>query len=293
MEHCPSMKIPIAGACLLDPVSRLQGVENQALLVAVQMNNPADIRDAVMNLTTGDPRRKYFVYRFTAELARLLDMNPKRINVVSITGITSIIVNTVFSTVEIPGDFTATAKSAGERSPMGLVSLLRALQRDTGSMLYASPFFSYIDRNYQPDPIKVRLCPDNQYRVVCPYKYEILPQGLTILIFLACMAAMMLLVTILCLGAWRVDNDDDTLRIYQLEQDEKARQEDFNSMDVAKRLEFATSWLEGRFYCEGWQRAPRGAVKNKKGAFAALTGGGAADNGDSAGEGAGMEAITN
>lgn len=115
VDHCPAAKIPVAGECQPDPVA-MMAVEKQAIMVSLKMHNPAAIRNHIYNRSADDPERRYFEYRFTYELARILDANPDRFKVSSISN-GSVIVNTVFTTVVEDNP----AAAATARSPLGLL----------------------------------------------------------------------------------------------------------------------------------------------------------------------------
>merc|ERR1719436_1198115 len=142
------------------------------MMLPVRMNVPGNSGGNLAEHTSNDAELLYFIYRYTYELARLLDCDPKRIVVSSLSN-GSVEVNTVFTTV---GD-EAAIKATTERSPRALISLFQALQSDTSSQLHESNFFKYVDQAYKPPPIPVRKCPDNTYRVFCPYTDAIMANG--------------------------------------------------------------------------------------------------------------------
>lgn len=47
-------------------------------MVPIKMHNPDATRNHIFNRSTEDPERKYYVYRFTYEIAQLLDSTPER-----------------------------------------------------------------------------------------------------------------------------------------------------------------------------------------------------------------------
>merc|ERR1719215_1441620 len=104
------------------------------------MSVPSVTGVSLPDLATSDAERRYFVYRFTYELARLLDCDAKRIVITSLSN-GSVIFNTVFKPVEIAAGEDGEPRDAfqsAERTPRGLVSLLQALQRDQSSLMYKS-----------------------------------------------------------------------------------------------------------------------------------------------------------
>uniref|UniRef100_A0A7S3U780 Uncharacterized protein n=1 Tax=Strombidinopsis acuminata TaxID=141414 RepID=A0A7S3U780_9SPIT len=105
--------------------------------------------------------------------------------------------------------------------------------------------------------IAVRLCPDNIYRVMCPYNQEITSQSAAFSVFILGVLCIPVVLGALCMLAWRIDFDhpgavsEDVM--------EKLRA-DPRLVDVEVQVEFARSWLEGRFTGEEWQRARRAQV---------------------------------
>lgn len=245
-EHCPKTKVPIAGECRLDPIA-LAANDNQAVMLPVRMIASANAAQDLPMRPSSDSELKYFIYRYTYELARLLNCDPARIHVASLSN-GSLIVNTVFTTV---GDETALAATT-ERSPRALVSLLQALQVDTSSSLYMSQFFRDIDTTYMPEPIEVRQCPGGAYRVFCPYQYDIRTTAGTIAWFLGSVVALPLILVLLCACLWIVDYD--TRGSVDEEIYEKVRRNP-NLVEPPVQVEYAKSWLEGRFMGEDWEQA--------------------------------------
>lgn len=245
VEHCPKTKIPIAGNCVRDPYA-IEAEDRQAMMIAVRMHEPA-AGGNIADRPSDDAELLYFIYRYTYELARLLDADPERIQVSSVSN-GSVLVNTVFTTV---GGEEA-IQVGTERSPRALVSLLQALQTDTSSQLHESAFFKHIDRDYLPPPIPVRQCPDGTYRVFCPYEGVILSAG-EVLAYLCVGVVLVPLVLMCCCGcAWAIDFE--TASPISDEVLEKVR-EDYKQVDVPLQIEYAKSWLEGRFMGEDWQKA--------------------------------------
>merc|ERR1712061_57007 len=215
------------------------------------MMSPAAAPD-IADRPSDDAELLYFIYRYTYELARVLDCDPKRIVVASLSN-GSVLVNTVFTTV---GDETA-IRATTERSPRALISLFQALQSDTSSQLHESNFFKYVERAYKPPPIPVRKCPDDTYRVFCPYTDQIMSTSTATLYFLVGVVALPLLLLGQCLLAWRIDFETPN----SITEDilEKVR-ENPKQIDAPLQVEYAKSWLEGRFMGEDWQRARQGRV---------------------------------
>jgi hypothetical protein len=250
VEHCPKTKVPIAGECRLDPYA-LADTERQAVMLPVRMTSDGELVQVDLGVRPSyDSELRYFIYRYTYEMARLLNADPQRIEVASISNGTgqSVIVNTVFTTV---GDEEALAAST-ERSPRGLVSLLQALQADTSSSLYMSTFFKSIDQVYVQEPVAVRQCPSGDFRVYCPFKDDIWQYDWTMLWFGVGMVSVPLVLGFVCICLWKIDSetkaavDDDIL--------EKVRRNP-NLVDPPLQAEYAKSWLEGRFMGEDWEVA--------------------------------------
>lgn len=144
-----------------------------------------------------------------------------------------------------------------ERSALGLISLFKNLQSDTSSSMYAAgSLFRWIVRAHQPPHIAVRKCAgDEEYRVLCPYVSEgataIWSWGKTVLWYSIGQVIVAICLVILCCGVWRIDADrkepidEDILE--KLVRDPKL-------VEPEIRLEFARSWIEGRFMGEKWQK---------------------------------------
>lgn len=216
------------------------------------MNDNSVATGAIADRPSTDPERKYFIYRFTYELARLLDCDPQRIIVASLAN-GSIVANTVFD-VTLPG------ASTDERSPMGLVTLLRRLQEDQSSNMYESSFFRFVNRDTIPPAIPVRECLDGEFRIFCPYTGTIASMPAAIAQWFAAVLGTMLLLALCCNRLWAVDcepkekYDEDTL--LKLSSDDTR-----NGVDHHTQKEYARSWLEGRFMGEQWQEARGEPVK--------------------------------
>jgi hypothetical protein len=253
VNDCPSTKVPIAGDCLRDPLT-LRPEERQALMLPIKIDDPNQQRD-LANAPTDDPERKYFMYRFVYDLASLLNCDSKRLIISSLSK-QPVIINTIFTPpVGISDDTPVTVTD--ERSALGLVSLFKKLQSDTSSSMYAAgSLFKDIVRAYQPTPISVRKCPgDEEYRVLCPYVSEgataIWSFGKTVLWYSIGQLVVAICLVILCWGVWGIDKDrkapidEDILE--KLVKDPKL-------VEPEIRLEFARSWIEGRFMGEKWQK---------------------------------------
>jgi len=251
VEHCPKTKIPIAGDCLRDPVAA-EPMDSQALMLEVCMRESSVGGSYLVARRSSDAEKRYFIYRYTYELSRLLNTDPTRIDVVSLSN-GSVMVSTIFKTV---GNSEAIAAST-ERSPMGLISLFRALQSDTSSQMYTSSFFREVCRTQPQKTVNVRKCPDGQYRVVCSYVAPGLSPGVWTSIFLLGVIGQALLLGLLCVCAWQVDTDV-TGEVTKELLDQIRR--DPLSVDPKQREEYALSWLEGRYMGERWQQARQGQM---------------------------------
>jgi len=253
VDYCPKNKIPIAGDCRLDSLA-MQHADSQALMIPVRMTVPSVTGVSLPDLATTDAERKYFDYRFTYDLARLLNCDAKRIIIASLSN-GSVIVNTVFKAVEVAAGTDGEPRDgfvSGERTPLGLVSLFQALQRDQSSLMYKSPFFKYIDRDFVPKPLPVRLCFDTSFRVFCPYSKSIQGVGTTSVIFVCLM--LLCQCWCVCCGCawWHIDKD----RSKTVSKEDLARVRDNpQKVEPQLRIEYATSWLDGRFVGEDWEKA--------------------------------------
>lgn len=242
VDHCPKTKVPVAGACRQDPIAQATW-DLQALMVAVKLNDGPMTSPHIVYKPSSDPERRYFIYRYTYELAGLLNCDPQRIEVTSLAN-GSVIVNTVIKPVGVDGELSY----ADERSPMALISLLRALQNDTSSALYRSKFFNTIDRVYNPPPLLVRLCDDGVYRAFCPYVGDTSTGGATLSLVFGILISVFSM-NILCTLAWQVDRerkdkyDDSVLRDIKR-----------GSAKPEVQADYALSWLEGRYMGEDWQK---------------------------------------
>lgn len=252
VQHCPKTKIPVAGACLRDPVA-MQSEERQALMLPIRIDDPLQSPN-LASASQDDSERRYFEYRFTYDLASLLNCDPARILVASLSN-GSVIANTVFTPV-VAEDEPITVST--ERSPLGLVELLRSLQNDTSSAMYAGgageSLFRYIDRSYTPVPIKVRKCSvDGVYRVFCPYRDgTILASWRAAMYFWFGSVGLAVMVVCICGGCWFVDMERPSVSDQEVLE---KLQQDPRLVEPEQQLEFASSWLEGRFMGERWQKA--------------------------------------
>jgi len=249
VNDCPKTKSPIAGDCLAD-VNAFAPEERQALMLPITIDYK-ETKRSLANAPSDDPERKYFMYRFVYDLASLLNCDSKRILISSLSN-GSVIVNTIF-TPAVTDDAPVTVTA--ERSPLSLISLFKKLQGDTSSSMYAaSSLFKDIVRAYKPEPIKVRVCPaDKDYRVFCPFvEGTIMSWAGSFMMFWIGQLLVAICLIILCCGVWRVDADRkepiDEDVVDKLVRDPK-------SVEPEIRVEFARSWIEGRFMGERWQKA--------------------------------------
>jgi len=251
VEHCPKTKTPIEGECRRDMVELGPSVrDDQAMKIAIRMDGASVSAADLADRSSNDGELRYFIYRYTYELARLLDCDPKRIDVVSISEGTmdTVLVHTVFTTV---GDEEALEAST-ERSPLGLINLLRAMQNDRSSQLYTSVFFNSIDRSYQPEPLKVRKCDDELYRVFCPYTDAIASPGFVVMLFLLGFFLFPVVLGLIGFLAWRIDFESEG-PVTEDVLEKIAR--DPRLVEPELQKEYARSWMEGRFMGEQWEMA--------------------------------------
>jgi hypothetical protein len=250
IAYCPKTKTPVAGECQRDPYA-LEADDDQAMMLSVKMIYNVG-GQPIFQRTSDDPELRYFKYMYRYEMASLLKADPNRIIVASLSnGSAHVVVNTVFTPVVDSG--TSTLAQTAERSPRALISLLQQLQDDTSSSLHEhGSFFVDIDRSNTPDPIKVRLCPDETYRVFCPYRKDIRSTGNAVGHFAIGALLFPVVFSMFCFFAWGIDFDSKKPidpRVL-----EKAR-EDPKQLDLPQQAEYARSWLEGRFMGEDWQNA--------------------------------------
>eukprot|EP00440_Ansanella_granifera_P012049 gb/GFBE01013096.1/.p1 GENE.gb/GFBE01013096.1/~~gb/GFBE01013096.1/.p1 ORF type:complete len:136 (+),score=37.93 gb/GFBE01013096.1/:1-408(+) len=132
------------------------------------------------------------------------------------------------------------------------------MQEDTSSQLYQSSFFKYIDRAEIGTPLPVRQCPDNVFRVFCPYTGGIMSTGESLLIFMGGCALVPLVLSLLCCMMWNIDMEKSS----GIDEDVVEKiQHDPSQVEPKLQIEYAQSWLEGRFMGEEWQKA-RLAIAN-------------------------------
>merc|ERR1719183_3256328 len=128
VEHCPMSKVPVAGECKTDPVA-LQPVDTEAILVSLRLTQNEEARDMnIFSMSWEDPERQQFVYQFSTEMGKFLNVGLNRFKITSISN-GSVIVNVVMT----PADEAMEAEPSdamSDRSPRGLLSLLRMLQSD-------------------------------------------------------------------------------------------------------------------------------------------------------------------
>ncbi|CAE7838334.1 unnamed protein product, partial [Symbiodinium microadriaticum] len=204
----------------------------------------------IASRSSDDAEQRYFIYRYVYEMGKILNADPTRIQVASLSN-GSVVVNTVFMVVGTWNDI----KSTDERSPWGLISLLKALQADTSSQLYQSPFFKFIDRSAMPEPLPVRLCDDGVFRVFCPYTGGIMSTGEALGILFLGIAIVPLALGCLCCGLWHIDVDKGS--VVDVDDVVEKLQEDPSQVDPKLQIEYAESWLQGRFMGEEWQKQRR------------------------------------
>jgi len=250
VEHCPRTKIPIAGKCMRDTLA-FHARDTQDYMLPIRMTDPYESSGtAIASRSSDDAEQRYFIYRYVYEMGKILNADPTRITVASLSN-GSVVVNTVFKVVGTWNDI----KSTDERSPWGLISLLKALQADTSSQLYQSPFFKFIDRSAMPEPLPVRLCDDGVFRVFCPYTGGIMSTGEALGILFLGIAIVPLALGCLCCGLWHIDVDKGS--VVDVDDIVEKLQEDPSQVDPKLQIEYAESWLQGRFMGEEWQKQRR------------------------------------
>jgi hypothetical protein len=236
VEHCPPSKIPIAGECLMDPVALLP-LDSQAILVSLRMEQRAAEEGTEMFMKHWeDPERMQFVYQFQSQLAKYLNTPMDRFRIASVSN-GSVIVNLVFVPAE---GLNSDASGMTDRSPAGLLSVLRALQADESSSIYESAFFQTIDRTYAPASVQVVQCEDQEYRTVCPFSR--VSAANNVIVFIAVVLGGSIFMVALCFAVWRCDADAKDKGESSL----NAAGKDPNALDPAMQAEFARSWLESR-----------------------------------------------
>ncbi|KAF4665258.1 GTP-binding protein 10 [Perkinsus chesapeaki] len=264
MKYCPSLNVPVAGECVVEPTVTASETglmpitpheeEDQALMVSIRMKYPAADSKRLFNLSADDPSRDYFNYRFTYELADILDVDPTRFQMELISrGSTPTQADRVIVSVVLkpaPKTVVEVRADEKERSPLALYYLLKALLEDTSSLLYDNEFFDTVDRTYPLGPVYVKLCGgDQRYRVLCP----LVPLGLSSataeFYFFGAVVLTTISLVLLCTCVWRLDLDAPaktgkgkraTYRVTNVSSG------DLGYLDPSMRSEFARSWLEGR-----------------------------------------------
>mmetsp|Transcript_107634 Transcript_107634/g.246399 ORF Transcript_107634/g.246399 Transcript_107634/m.246399 type:complete len:900 (+) Transcript_107634:636-3335(+) len=243
--YCPSTKTPIAGECQEDPAARLPA-ENNALMVSVNMEHATAVENQVYRRFSDDPDRVYFVYRFTYEMATVLDSSVSRFVVSSISNGTgdnpAVRVNVVVSASE---ESEGVADEDQSRTAQGVLSLLRALQQDENSLVFASQFLESMDKTYVPVPVEVRRCPDFPvYRTICPYMDTLLnPLGSAIIFGVSAIGCVVVLM-VLFLQLWRIDFDYVAV---QDPFDNRLHRKTKETLAPSAAAEYSRSWLEHRW----------------------------------------------
>jgi len=258
VEHCPSTRVPYAGNCVPDPVALDHAWQNQVLMLPVKVHGKL-AQTKLADAPQTDSARQYFEYVYRYELSRVLDCDPSRIKVVALSN-GSLIVSTIFTAVD------PTLGPNKERTPMALVSLLRALQDDASSSLYASNFFKDIDREYRPPPVAVRRCPGEPENFVpfCPFlETELMSQAGAVAWAIAGILGFALTVLGICCFAWRIDNESGKKAPFEDEDVLLKIRMDPLSCKPDLIVAYSTSWLEGRMAGEDWEE--RRKVTSSKG----------------------------
>jgi hypothetical protein len=236
VEHCPLSKIPVAGECKTDPVA-LKSVDDTAIMVSMRLHQRlSDDELQVFQMSWEDPERQQFVYQFSSEMAKFLDVELGRFRLVSISN-GSVIVNVVL----VPAEGVLGTNEMQSRSPEGLLSMLRALQADEMSAVYENKFFQNVDRLYAPPHVRVVLCEDKEYRTICPYREIGMNSSSATMLFVALTVCGTLLLIGLCLACWTLDGDSkDTMSVESVEDGS------VTGLKPEMEVEFARSWLENR-----------------------------------------------
>eukprot|EP00392_Amoebophrya_sp_AT5.2_P004862 g4871.t1 len=228
----------------------VEDVYSRTLMVPIKMSSPEAVSNMIWNRSDEHPERKYYVYRFTYELAQLLGVSSESFVVASIseartgTGNAAttegVIINTIFAP---SGD--ANARTADE-----LLQLLQALQTDIQSSLHdPSNFFKNIFRDFTLRSIFVSLCPDNIYRSICPYMDSIMDSDIGFIIYVASVFGIALMLALFVFGAWLCDHDPADTKKDDKKFFDKASKEP-TVLDPGLQNEYARSWLEGRYMGE-------------------------------------------
>merc|ERR1740138_1931975 len=102
-------------------------------------------------------------------------------------------------------------------------------------------------------PLRVRRCPDGNFRVFCPFETRFLPTTEAgIFVFLLATVSFPILLSCCCCFCWMVDRErkspvtEDVL--------DKIKR-DPRLVEPELQREYAKSWLEGRFMGEDWESA--------------------------------------
>jgi hypothetical protein len=236
VEHCPKTKVPVAGECQTDPVA-LQPVDDEAILISLRLKQSQEAANMeVFSMSWEDPERQQFVYQFSSEMGKFLNVDLGRFRLVSISN-GSVIMNVVL--VPEPD---LTSSESSERSPRGLLSLLRSMQSDEISAIYSNKFFQNVDREYAPPAVHVRQCDDSDYRVICQHDPQFLlqPSSASFFFFGSTLAGIIVLIG-LCGMLWTFDRDIKHSDIADA-------QDDGTTLGLKPEMEseFARSWLENR-----------------------------------------------
>jgi hypothetical protein len=239
VEHCPMSKTPVAGECRTDPVA-MKPVDTEAILVSLRLKQNEEASQLnIFSMSWDDPERQQFVYQFSSEMGKFLNVGLNRFKITSISN-GSVIVNVVMT----PSDNAFDASPSDvltDRSPRGLLSLLRMLQSDEMSAVYTNKFFMNVDRVYQPPPVFVRECNDREYRTICHYEPLLLPVAQGIFLFATTTWIGMVALLFICLVAWTLDRDTKHSNISEFQDDGSVI-----GLKPEMEAEFARSWLENR-----------------------------------------------
>jgi len=229
-------------------------LDNQAILVSLRMNQRESEEGTEMfTKHWEDPERMQFVYQFQSQLAKYLNTPMDRFRIASISN-GSVIVNLVFVPAE---GLNSDSSGMTDRSPAGLLSVMRALQADESSSIYASPFFQTIDRDFAPESVNVVRCEDQEYRTVCPFTR--VSAANNVIVFIAVVLGGSIFLVALCFAVWRCDADAKD----KGELAEGAASKDPHALDPAMQAEFARSWLESRAMENERTIQKREAIKDK------------------------------
>jgi hypothetical protein len=239
VEHCPTSKVPVAGTCKTDPVA-VQPVDTEAILVSIRLKQNEEASQlAIFSMSWEDPERQQFVYQFSSEMGKFLNVGLNRFKITSVSN-GSVIVNVVMT----PSDEAMEAEPSdamSDRSPRGLLSLLRMLQSDEMSAVYSNKFFQNVDRVYQPPPVFVRPCEDGEYRTICHYLPLIPSVSQSVVLFITATGVAMVVLMFLCMVIWTLDKDTKGTDLNDFKDDGTVI-----ALKPEMEAEFARSWLESR-----------------------------------------------